>query len=246
MQQLVTVEGTNCGALLAALDKQLIKTSIGHSPVLFLKEMIYNRKDEERKSIECFHEKKGNYFYVDLQDGQLVDKDARRFICRRFLRPSSPLPSPPGLQPVIHIETEGEFLTTVPQRQLQAAPTGAVTDLSFKAMLRGVRCGKQMFWQVEGYRLMNSETGLIYHISDIRGGFKRFVFLLMREKDQVPRIRVPDNEVLLVFRRERTSLRVFDGSISCTEPPHSEDVDLWMIPEKNDTFSKYFTRAASK
>ena len=237
------VRGASCGAVLDEVKRQF-RIPVGQSHMMISVEMSYMRNGEERKAAGCFHE--GNYQYFDLQDRQFAQRESRLLYFRRFLLPSSPLPFVPGRTPYIFIRTDVEFLAGTPRGELLGAPASALTDPVSSVLLRGVRSGGRLFWEVDGFWFVDSDSGEVFNLKEIPGEQKHFFFAFFKNKDRTPRIRVPKGEILFILRRAGLQLRMQDGCVVCDTSSRATHGELWSFPKNVHDFDRNFTNAARR
>ena len=182
--------------------------------------------------------------FCDSEDGARVGDGLPSAL--RFLRPESPLPSVPNRQPWIWIKINTDLLTLNPKRELEAAPENALWHSGFLLLLRGVRCGSELFLEDEDGDFFNAKSGeWIWPQKDIPGAAKRHFILLLRE-GPVPHIVFPSLRPSFFLRREGVVLRMEKGRVRSVGPPQPADIGRWSFVWTDDDFYKQFVAAAEK
>lgn len=231
--------------LVAVADQRLSKVPLGFSPVIFYEEVIYNRITQMRRARHCFDKDRDAFPYLDVEDGSAVEKSSWRIFSRRFLQPSSQLPTPMKLPSMVYIRADTEVLTIAPNRDLKAGSFTALTEPSFVALLFGVRSGNEFFWELhDSFRFVGTHSDQPLTIKNIPEGLKRFVFLLLKEYDPMPRVNIPKDKVLHVYHRPNFRLYVESGHLWCDIYAPIIDIDEWNTPVVADNFLLDFSAAA--
>lgn len=234
--------GSRCSVLLS--HESVSQPSMS---IVYVQEMIYNRRTFHRRAIQCYDAQTGNLPFVDIQDGEFSRNQSWLRFSRRFLQLSSSLPTSPRHLPRVIVLTDAEVNIMNRWGDLEVASYSALEDPSYAIFIMGIKSGERFFWELVGDSFVDASSGEVFWRRGWvpRGNTKRHLLLLLRHGDKVPSVMLPQKKFLRVFRRTGISMRIDGGKVDYQRTTPT-NIDLWDSPLKMEPFDEEFSKAASK
>ena len=235
-----------CSALLPSVAPQFPRFRLSEAATIFCQESIYTRGAQRRRATRCYDQEADKFLFIDSEDGAPVDLSSIERFAHRFLRPTSALPSSPRLSPGILVFCDSEIFVGSPSGGLEPASDDALTDPGVLVMLRGVRREEQFFWELCGGSFVSGSSGEQFASrKEIPEGRKSHFFVLLREGDSVPRVKVPDGKYLFALQRTGSGAKVEKGRVRVGSAEWSpRDIELWDFSRFVEDFDEKITSAA--
>lgn len=237
-------EGSTCESILSEVGITEFSRA-----VLYAQEVVYLRRSVRRRAVQCFDQATSNLLLIDTADGFVPRNSSWSQFARRFSLPEDSLPVTPRPMPRLFILTDTAVITLDQRGAFVSASSKELINRSFVSYILGIRSSSHYFWELIGDSFVNATSGEIFW----RRGWipkspdKQHVLMLLKDGDVVPKIAVPKNKVIRVFRRAGVELKIDRGGLlKIAKSEAVFDLYLWDSPVKIESFDKDFTSAASK
>lgn len=171
--------------------------------VAYIQQLQYDDRGSEGKGIACYDSMDDKFNFNDAEYCYPIARKDWVRITRRYLRPSSPLPSSQDNFPHVIVDNDTEFLKVVPERSLEDVIPEAMSNSLFVAFIEGVRADSKIFWKLRGDLYLDPESQELFATRwEVPGDVtQNHVIVLMRRTSRPPYIPVPGGCYLEVFNR---------------------------------------------